>query len=79
MFPTGSCQFTLFYSGADVFVLNTGLGSEEDQNKVKELLYVGVATSSDDKTPAVSWLQDDRYKHGAIKLQHFKVLWFHIH
>ncbi|KAK4776095.1 hypothetical protein SAY87_024056 [Trapa incisa] len=60
--------------GADVLVLNTGLGSEEDQKQVEELLQVGAATSLDDKTLSVSWIQDDRYRYGAIKLQHFKTV-----
>ncbi|OWM84882.1 hypothetical protein CDL15_Pgr027669 [Punica granatum] len=65
--------------GADLLILNTGLGTEVDQKKVKELLHVGTVTTSDDKTPAVSWLQDDRYKHGAIRLQHFKAVPFKLH
>ncbi|KAJ6327822.1 hypothetical protein OIU78_014644 [Salix suchowensis] len=55
--------------GQDVFLLNTGLGNEETQRKVKELLHVTTSTVLDDsgnKVSAWSWLQDD--KHEGIRL-----------
>ncbi|KAJ6704566.1 RIBOSOME BIOGENESIS PROTEIN BOP1 BLOCK OF PROLIFERATION 1 PROTEIN [Salix viminalis] len=62
--------------GQDVFLLNTGLGNEETQRKVKELLHVATSTVLDDsgnKVSAWSWLQDD--KHEGIRLRHFKTVY----
>ncbi|KAF3452624.1 hypothetical protein FNV43_RR03057 [Rhamnella rubrinervis] len=59
----------------DILILNTGLGNEEDQERIKELLRVKAPTSLDDSggiASIVSWLQDD--KHGGIKLSHFKTV-----
>ncbi|KAJ6941974.1 hypothetical protein NC652_007913 [Populus alba x Populus x berolinensis] len=60
--------------GQDVFLLNTGLGNEETQRKVKELLHVATSTVLDDsgnKLSAWNWLQDD--EHEGIRLRHFKL------
>ncbi|RQO87548.1 hypothetical protein POPTR_003G009600v4 [Populus trichocarpa] len=62
--------------GQDVFLLNTGLGNEETQRKVKELLHVATSTvldGSGNKVSAWNWLQDD--KHEGIRLQHFKTVY----
>ncbi|KAA8545481.1 hypothetical protein F0562_020265 [Nyssa sinensis] len=64
-------------AGQDVYLLNTGLGNEEEQEKIKELLHVENPTmsmpapdGSGNSTSIVSWSQDD--KHGGIRLKHFK-------
>ncbi|KAL9351104.1 hypothetical protein Peur_058359 [Populus x canadensis] len=62
--------------GQDVFLLNTGLGNEETQRKVKELLHVATSTvldGSGNKVSAWNWLQDD--EHEGIRLQHFKTVY----
>ncbi|XP_073264505.1 LOW QUALITY PROTEIN: ribosome biogenesis protein BOP1 homolog [Populus alba] len=62
--------------GQDVFLLNTGLGNEETQRKVKELLHVATSTVLDDsgnKLSAWNWLQDD--EHEGIRLRHFKTVY----
>ncbi|CAK7357107.1 unnamed protein product [Dovyalis caffra] len=57
--------------GQDVFLLNTGLGNEEIQRKVKELLHVETPTAPDDSgSKGWSWLQDG--EHEGIRLRHFK-------
>ncbi|KAL4320671.1 hypothetical protein AHAS_Ahas14G0033800 [Arachis hypogaea] len=59
--------------GQDVLILNTHLGDDEEQKKIKELLSVDTSTPSDDSgnsATSVRWLQDD--KHGGIKLKFFK-------
>ncbi|KAJ1421339.1 WD40/YVTN repeat-like-containing domain superfamily [Sesbania bispinosa] len=61
--------------GQDVLILNTCLGDEEEQKRIKELLWVDSSTTSDDsgnKAPSVSWLKDD--KHEGIRLRHIKGL-----
>ncbi|KAJ4833071.1 Ribosome biogenesis protein 1 [Turnera subulata] len=59
-------------AGRDVFLLNTGLGNEEVQGKVKELLHLDMPAASDDSgNVASSWSQDNQ--HGGIKLKHFKL------
>ncbi|KAI6705818.1 hypothetical protein NL676_008780 [Syzygium grande] len=62
--------------GQDVLLLNTGLGNEEDQKYIKELLQVEISGTAGDSNeqPLVSWLQDDRHKHEAIRLRHFKTV-----
>ncbi|KAL9673832.1 hypothetical protein QQ045_030094 [Rhodiola kirilowii] len=58
-----------------VFVLNTGLGTEEQQKLVQDLLHVGPTTlpdESDDSKSIMSWLRDDKF--GGIKLEHFKTV-----
>ncbi|XP_014519053.1 ribosome biogenesis protein BOP1 homolog [Vigna radiata var. radiata] len=62
-------------AGQDVLLLNTGLGDEELQNQIKELLWIDSSTTSDDsgdKAPSVSWLKDD--KHMGLRLRHFKTV-----
>uniref|UniRef100_A0A2P2KXH9 Ribosome biogenesis protein BOP1 homolog n=1 Tax=Rhizophora mucronata TaxID=61149 RepID=A0A2P2KXH9_RHIMU len=59
----------------DVFLINTGLGNEEVQKKVKELLSLERPTSqveSGDLPSILSWLQDNKY--GGLKLRHFKTV-----
>ncbi|KAJ6309199.1 hypothetical protein OIU76_018737 [Salix suchowensis] len=59
--------------GQDVFLLNSGLGNEEIQRKVKELLHVETPTAPEDsgnKVSGWSWRQDD--EHEGIRLRHFK-------
>ncbi|XP_024020518.1 ribosome biogenesis protein BOP1 homolog [Morus notabilis] len=59
--------------GPDVLILNTGLGNEEEQERVRELLQVKTPASPDDSdntASIASWHQDD--KHGGIRLRHFK-------
>ncbi|KAF7842780.1 ribosome biogenesis protein BOP1-like protein [Senna tora] len=60
--------------GQDVLLLNTGLGDEEEQKKISELLHVETSApdDSDSKTPNVNWLQDN--KHEGIRLRHFKTV-----
>ncbi|KAK4476833.1 hypothetical protein RD792_015993 [Penstemon davidsonii] len=60
-------------AGEDVFILNTKVGSGEQQEKIDELLNVDnqVATvESDTNASVVSWGHYD--KHGGIRLKHFK-------
>ncbi|KAI6696390.1 hypothetical protein NL676_016509 [Syzygium grande] len=72
----GTPYFLDISQGQDVLILNTGLGNEEDQKNIKELLQVEISgTAGDsDEQPLVSWLQDDRRKHEAIRLRHFKTV-----
>ncbi|KAG8473893.1 hypothetical protein CXB51_034028 [Gossypium anomalum] len=60
--------------GADVLILNTGFGNEEEQKRVKELLHIGTPTSddSDDMSSFLSWIQDEKYD--CIRLRHYRVL-----
>ncbi|WJX21872.1 Ribosome biogenesis protein 1, variant 2 [Trifolium repens] len=61
--------------GQDVLLLNTGLGDEEEQQRIKELLLVDSPKASDEtgkKAPSVSWLKDD--KHDGIRLRHLKTV-----
>ncbi|KAH9685268.1 Ribosome biogenesis protein BOP1-like [Citrus sinensis] len=58
--------------GQDVLILNTGLGNEEEQRRVKDLLHVETPTAPDDNMASiVSWLQHDKLD--GIRLRHFKV------
>lgn len=62
--------------GADVYLLNAGLGSEE-QHKIEELLHVETPTAPapDDSSkiaPTVTWSQDE--KHKGIRLKHTKTV-----
>ncbi|XP_058108486.1 ribosome biogenesis protein BOP1 homolog isoform X2 [Magnolia sinica] len=58
--------------GQDMLLLNTGLGSAEEQQKIKELLHVEASPVPDDSgsTFTVSWVQHD--KHDGIRLKHLK-------
>ncbi|KAL4189757.1 hypothetical protein AMTRI_Chr08g208730 [Amborella trichopoda] len=61
--------------GQEVLVLNLGLGTAEEQEKVKELLHVEAHSVPDDNgenQSVVSWSQHD--KHDGIKLKHFKTV-----
>ncbi|KAK4401985.1 Ribosome biogenesis protein BOP1 [Sesamum angolense] len=65
----------LGYRGQDVFILDTGCGSHEQQNKIEELLHVEPQKATDDSDTSasiVNWVQDDR--HGGIRLKHFKTV-----
>lgn len=60
-------------AGQDILILNTGLGNEEDQRRVKELLRVETPTAPDDNMASiVSWLQHDKLE--GIRLRHFKMV-----
>lgn len=74
--PLSELPILAVAAGQDVLLLNTGLGNEEDQKKIKDLLQVEISgTAGDsDEQPLVSWLQDDRHKHEAIRLRHFKTV-----
>ncbi|XP_042468483.1 ribosome biogenesis protein BOP1 homolog [Zingiber officinale] len=61
--------------GCDVLILDTGLGSAENQARVKELLHVEESRLEEDEgntTPAVRWVRDDKYD--CIRLKHCKVV-----
>lgn len=59
--------------GQDVLILNTGLGNEEEQRRVKDLLHVETPTAPDDNMASiVSWLQHDKLE--GIRLRHFKTV-----
>ncbi|XP_056162737.1 ribosome biogenesis protein BOP1 homolog isoform X2 [Syzygium oleosum] len=74
--PLSELPILAIAAGQDVLLLNTGLGNEEDQKNIQELLQVEISgTAGDsDEQPLVSWLQDDRHKHEAIRLRHFKTV-----
>lgn len=61
-------------AGQDVFVLNTGLGNEEEQQRIKELLHVEAPTAKDDSgnAPVVRWARVE--KHEGVILKHFKTV-----
>ncbi|KAI3831202.1 hypothetical protein MKX03_033988 [Papaver bracteatum] len=62
-------------AGQDVLVLNTGLGSAEEQQRVNELVNFDGPSETDNSeksTPIVSWLKHD--KHEGIRLKHFKMV-----
>ncbi|KAK9287275.1 hypothetical protein L1049_015688 [Liquidambar formosana] len=58
--------------GPDVLILNTGLGNEEEQKRIKELLLVDKPTALEDSGNSTSWAQDDKYD--AVRLKHFKTV-----
>ncbi|KAE8689235.1 Transducin/WD40 repeat-like superfamily protein isoform 2 [Hibiscus syriacus] len=60
-------------AGADVLILNTGFGNEEEQKEIKNLLHIGTPTSddSDDMSSYLSWLQDEQ--HDCIRLRHYRL------
>ncbi|MBA0833423.1 hypothetical protein Goarm_005872 [Gossypium armourianum] len=64
----------IFDRGADVLILNTGFGNEEEQKRIKELLHIGTPTTddSDDMSSFLSWIQDEKYD--CIRLRHYRVL-----
>lgn len=62
-------------AGQDVFILDTGCGSHEQQKKIEELLHVEPQKATDDSdisASIVNWVRDDR--HGGIRLKHFKTV-----
>ncbi|XP_010681022.2 ribosome biogenesis protein BOP1 homolog isoform X2 [Beta vulgaris subsp. vulgaris] len=58
----------------DVLILDTGLGSEEEQGKIKDLLHIEKPIIPDESGDAgiVSWLPDDKL--GGLRLKHFKTV-----
>ncbi|GMH30041.1 hypothetical protein Nepgr_031884 [Nepenthes gracilis] len=61
--------------GHDVFILDTGLGGEDEKKKVKELLHIEAPTAGEDfanTTSPVSWLLDDSL--GGLRLKHPKIV-----
>ncbi|KZV48667.1 hypothetical protein F511_10353 [Dorcoceras hygrometricum] len=61
--------------GQDVFLLNTRLGNDEEQEKIEELLHFQPQKITDDNdigASIVDWCQYD--KHGGIRLKHFKAV-----
>lgn len=58
----------------NVLILDTGLGSEEEQQRIKELLLLEKATLADQSgdSTIVKWLPDD--KHGGVRLEHLKTV-----
>ncbi|XP_038997863.1 ribosome biogenesis protein BOP1 homolog isoform X2 [Hibiscus syriacus] len=61
-------------AGADVLILNTGFGDEEEKKEIKKLLHIGTPTStdSDDMSSYLSWLQDEKYD--CIRLRHYRTV-----
>ncbi|CAH8382856.1 unnamed protein product [Eruca vesicaria subsp. sativa] len=54
--------------GQDVIILNTELGTDEEQQRIEELLRLGSLPELDESVaPIVSWHQDE-----GIKIRHFK-------
>ncbi|XAR49360.1 hypothetical protein NMG60_11032540 [Bertholletia excelsa] len=73
--PSPDLPILAVAAGQDVFLLNTGLGNDEEQKRIKELLHIETPTGSEDSgntASVVSWSQDD--KHGGVKLRHFKTV-----
>ncbi|CAK9147353.1 unnamed protein product [Ilex paraguariensis] len=73
--PSPELPILAVSAGQDVFLLNTGLGDEEEQKKIKEILHVETSTAPDgsgNNSSIVSWAQDD--KHEGIRLTHFKTV-----
>ncbi|WZZ48572.1 hypothetical protein YC2023_048679 [Brassica napus] len=57
--------------GQVLVILNTELGTDEEQQKIEELLRLGNLPEQDEAVAAiVSWLPDETY--GGIKIKHFK-------
>ncbi|CAH9081688.1 unnamed protein product [Cuscuta epithymum] len=71
--PVPSLPILAVAVGTDVYLLNTGLGDEEGQKRVEEVLCSHtplVTDDSDINTNIVSWSKDD--KHEGIRLKHPK-------
>lgn len=71
--PLSDIHIVAVSAGHDVLLLNTGLGDEEEQQRIKELLLIDSPEASDEtgkKAPSVRWLKDD--KHDGIRLRHLK-------
>ncbi|GAB2295775.1 Ribosome bioproteinsis protein 1 [Dionaea muscipula] len=61
--------------GHDVLILDTRLGSEEEEKNIQELLHANAASATDDSDKTSSfatWLPDD--VHGGLRLTHFKTV-----
>lgn len=58
----------------DVLILDTGLGSGEEQEKIKDLLHMEKLTIPGESgdSAIVSWLPDDKL--GGLRLKHFKTV-----
>ncbi|KAI5661611.1 hypothetical protein M9H77_20934 [Catharanthus roseus] len=59
----------------DVFLLNIGLGNEEEQKRVEELLHIdfpGAPDDSDSFATIVKWSKNDKL--GGVRLTHFKTV-----
>ncbi|XP_004485462.1 ribosome biogenesis protein BOP1 homolog [Cicer arietinum] len=73
--PLSDIHILAVSAGQDVLLLNACLGDDEEQKRIKELLFVGSPVASDDtgkKAPSASWLNDD--KHEGIRLRHLKTV-----
>ncbi|XP_075476402.1 ribosome biogenesis protein BOP1 homolog isoform X2 [Primulina tabacum] len=61
--------------GHDVFLLDTRVGNDEEQENTEELLHFEpqeTTNNNDISASIVDWCQDD--KHGGIRLKHFKAV-----
>ncbi|KFK37303.1 hypothetical protein AALP_AA4G239700 [Arabis alpina] len=65
--------------GRDLIILNTELGTDEEQSNIKELLNLGNLPEQSAYVAAiVTWLPDELY--GGIKIRHFKnISYIHWH
>ncbi|CAI8611355.1 unnamed protein product [Vicia faba] len=73
--PLSDIHILAVSAGQDVLLLNTCLGDEEEQKRIKELLWAEPPKTSDDagtKAPSVSWVKDD--EHEGIRLKHLKAV-----
>ncbi|XP_058754457.1 ribosome biogenesis protein BOP1 homolog [Vicia villosa] len=73
--PLSDFHILAVSAGQDVLLLNTCLGDEEEQKRIKELLSAEPPKTSDDtgaKAPSVSWVKDD--EHEGIRLKHLKAV-----
>ncbi|KAG2295961.1 hypothetical protein Bca52824_042630 [Brassica carinata] len=58
--------------GIDLVFLNTELGTDEEQQRIEELLQLDNLPELDEAAAAIAkWLPDEKY--GGIKIRHFKV------
>ncbi|CAN7008052.1 unnamed protein product [Brassica rapa subsp. trilocularis] len=59
--------------GVDLFFLNTELGTDEEQQRIEELLRLDNLPELDEAAAAIAkWLPDEKYR--GIKIRHFKNL-----
>ncbi|KAJ8755615.1 hypothetical protein K2173_022210 [Erythroxylum novogranatense] len=73
--PLSELPILAVSAGQDVFLMNSGLGNEEVQRKIKDLMRVEKSFAPDDSgnvASDLSWLQDD--EHGGIRLRHFRTV-----
>ncbi|KMZ67822.1 putative Ribosome biogenesis protein bop1 [Zostera marina] len=63
-------------TGQDVFLLDTGCGSEDQSQNIKGLLNVNVSVlttnSEENSAPLVTWVNHEKYD--GIRLKHFKLV-----